>query len=188
MTTTHDARTARSGGHASRLGKYDLRVTARDAVDVVASAGGWLVDRAMAGWSVTVALPALCDPSSLRILGVTAPVAEDDDATAPLRSESLAASADALAVDEDLRRSLLHAAARHAAEVTLWGDASVAPDGFLPVRHVLSGAARAFKARALLAAGLDVPVGRAETFWTSTGALGDHSDLTPEVATSLAQR
>lgn len=53
--------------------RYRLDVVAASAVDVVQSAGGWLYDRAMAGWEVTVLLPQGCNTRSLRILGCAPP-------------------------------------------------------------------------------------------------------------------
>jgi len=50
--------------------RYRLDVVGGSAVDVVQSAGGWLYDRAMAGWEVTVLLPHCGDSRPLRILGV----------------------------------------------------------------------------------------------------------------------
>ena len=52
--------------------RYRLDVIAASAADAVHSAGGWLYDRAMAGWEVTVLLPQSCDSRPLRILGVGA--------------------------------------------------------------------------------------------------------------------
>jgi hypothetical protein len=175
----------------STLGKYHLQVTARDAADVVRSAGGWLIDRSMAGWDVTVVLTEDCDTLPLRILGVNSRVEEpDDDTAAPLRSVSLAASAQAIADDEHLRTEVLRALRRGLGEVTIWGDdpAESIP-GVESVHHELSAAARAFKARALLAIGCVEPVGAVETFRGRTASLlADYSDLTPSVARSLAQR
>ena len=57
--------------------RYRLDVIAVSALDVVQSAGGWLYDRAMAGWQVTVLLPDGSDARSLRILGVQALDLED---------------------------------------------------------------------------------------------------------------
>ena len=50
--------------------RYRLDVVAANPVDVVQSAGGWLYDRMMAGWEVTVLLPDGFDTRPLRILGV----------------------------------------------------------------------------------------------------------------------
>ena len=63
------ARRHRADGECLR---YRLDVVAASAVDVVQSAGGWLYDRVMAGWEVTVLLPHGCDTRPLRILGVRA--------------------------------------------------------------------------------------------------------------------
>jgi hypothetical protein len=175
----------------STLGKYHLQVTARDAADVVRSAGGWLVDRSMAGWCITVVLTDDCDTAPLRILGVNSRVEQpDDDTAAPLRSLSLAASAQALSHDEHLRAEVLRVLRRGLGEVTVWGDDLGEPiPGVESVHHVLSAAARAFKARALLAIGIAESVDPVEVFrGRTTSLLAGYSDLTPSVARSLAQR
>jgi hypothetical protein len=145
----------------------------------------------MAGWDVSVVLTHDCDTLPLRILGVNSRIEQpDDDTAAPLRSLSLAASAQALADDDNLRAEIVRALSRGLGEVTVWGDVPVEPlPGVESVHHVLSAAARAFKARALLAAGLCEPVDRVETFRSrTTSLLAGYSDLTPSVARSLAQR
>ena len=149
-----------TGGH----GKYQLDVTARDVADVVRNAGGWLYDRATAGWDVTAEVTGDCDLTPLRILGVrTVRSNADDDATAPPRALALAASADAMAGSDPLRDDVLRALKRGLTEVTLWGDGGL-ERGVESVEHELSAAARAFKAHALRAAGVDEPVGPIETF------------------------
>ncbi len=50
--------------------RYRLDVVARDVSEVVRFAGGWLVDRVMAGWDVTVLISADEDTRPLEILGV----------------------------------------------------------------------------------------------------------------------
>src|ERR1700739_2914666 len=60
------ARATRADGECLR---YRLDVVAASAADVVQSAGGWLYDRAMAGWEVAVLLPHGGDTRSLRVLG-----------------------------------------------------------------------------------------------------------------------
>ena len=73
----HSRRQARYALHehpvltASACG-IDSTLLAGSAVDVVRSAGGWLYDRVMAGWEVTVLLPHGRDTRPLRILGVRA--------------------------------------------------------------------------------------------------------------------
>lgn len=149
-------------------GKYQLDVTACDVADVVRHAGGWLYDRAMAGWDVAVTVTGDCDLTPLRILGVRTERAtpEDDDATAPPRALALAASADALVATAELRNDVLRTLKRGVSEVTVWGESGVdgLDRGVESVEHVLSAAARAFKTHALRAAGVDEPVGDVETF------------------------
>ena len=96
-----------------------------------------------------------------------------------------------VATDPQLRDDVLRALKRGLTEVTLWGDSWQAglDSGAKPVEHVLSGAARAFKAQALAALGATDPVGPIETFRSRTTALlGGYSDLMPSAASSLAQR
>ena len=50
--------------------RYRLDVVAASVLDVVEAAGGWLFDRRMAGWDVTVLVPEEEDAHALRILGV----------------------------------------------------------------------------------------------------------------------
>jgi hypothetical protein len=150
--------------------RYRLDVVAASAADVVQSAGGWLYDRAMAGWEVTVLLPERCDARALRILGVR--VLELEAQLAALgtgsTSQSLAVSAEAFTADARVRDTVLQSLETGLTEVALWGQA---PQGW-PLRvnrtmtsgrHVLSAAARRFKGHALAAAGIpDVTVGPAE--------------------------
>jgi hypothetical protein len=165
---------------SGRHGKYQLDVTACDVTDLVRHAGGWLYDRAMAGWDVSVLLSREGDVTPLRILGLrTQRPALEDDSSAPARALALATSADALAANPLLREDVFRAMKRGLVEVTLWGDfaggqqrsdpgrrfgANGVDRGVESVTHVLSSAARAFKAHALRAAGLDEPVGPVETF------------------------
>ena len=50
--------------------RYRLDVVAADVADVVRCAGGWMYDRVMAGWDVTVLLADGADKRPLHILGV----------------------------------------------------------------------------------------------------------------------
>jgi hypothetical protein len=138
--------------------RYRLDVIAADAVDVVGSAGGWLYDRVMAGWEVTVLLPNSRNTRSLRILGVSAVDDESEFVEAALNSTSqtLAVSAAAFAVDARLRDKVLDSLDNRLTEVALWGDGwPLGVDrGLTKAQHLLSGAARRFKGAALAAAGM----------------------------------
>jgi hypothetical protein len=170
----------RARATSGRHGKYQLDVTACDVTDVVRHAGGWLYDRAMSGWDVSVLVSDAGDVTPLRILGLrTQRLESEEDPTAPPRALALAASANALAANSLLREDVLRAMKRGLVEVTLWGDfvggqersdpgrhfgASGFDRGVESVEHVLSSAARAFKVHALRAAGLDERVGAIEVF------------------------
>src|SRR6516225_6432663 len=94
ITQKGRVRSARATRADSECLRYRLDVVAVSAADVVASAGGWLYDRVMAGWEVTVLLPHGCDTRSLRILGVRV---LDPEARPDLKastSQSLAVSAE----------------------------------------------------------------------------------------------
>jgi len=135
--------------------RYRLDVVAASAADVVLSAGGWLYDRVMAGWEVTVLLPHSCDTRALRILGVR--VSDPEAAWGDTTGQSLAVSAEAFTADARVRDRVLKSLDDRLTEVALWGD------GWTPgvsramtrVQHVLSAAARTFKGHALAAAGID---------------------------------
>lgn len=173
------------------MGRYRLDVTACDVVDLVRSAGGWLFDRSMAGWHVNVEVTGGCDPCPLQILGVrVGPGEPEDDPSAPATSIALAASAEAVRADPRLRADVLQAMKRGLGDVLVWGSSW--PEGIdrgvEVVEHELSAAARAFKARALAALGSTEGVPPAEAFRGRIGLRAGYSDLTPSVATSLAQR
>lgn len=166
-----------AGGSASAAAdfvpSYHLDVVGIDIADIVESAGGWLFDRAMAGWDVRVTLTRDEDVRPLRILGVRT----DPRVPQPPPPVALAASVQALLDTPELGADLAVALRRRQAEVTVWGTARLAAldsgaRSVIPVRHVLSGAARAFKAQALVAAGLDARgVGAVEMFRTGNRSL-----------------
>ena len=147
------ARATRADGECLR---YRLDVVAASAVDVVQSAGGWLYDRVMAGWEVTVLLPHSCDSRSLRILGVRTSELDAEFALMGTgsTSQSLAVSAEAFTADARVRDKVLESLDNGLTEVALWGDGF--PLGvnraMTRAQHVLSAAARTFKGYALAAA------------------------------------
>jgi hypothetical protein len=163
--------------------RYRLDVVAANVVDVVRFAGGWLFDRAMAGWDVTVLVAGHPDGRPLQILGAQTRDLEHVLAAGEQwpRPQTLAVAADLFRCDSRVRRGVLQALDHGITEVTLWGetwpaelDASV---GW--VRHQLSAAAQAFKAQALAAAAMsETPVGSTETFRTGIMA-------SPSVAADL---
>ena len=134
--------------------RYRLDVVAASAGDVVSSAGGWLYDRVMAGWEVTVLLPHRCDTRALRILGVR--VADAGSGWDDTTGRSLAVSVEAFTADARVRDRVLTSLDDRLTEVALWGDGW--PPGvhraLTPAQQVLSVAARTFKGHALTAAGI----------------------------------
>jgi hypothetical protein len=142
---------------AGRVLRYRLNVVASSIDDVVASAGGWLCDRARAGWDVNVVVADGGDTRPLMMLGATA-LDLDDGFLSMVRSASrvgaLAVSADLLGADARVRDEVVRVLKRGLAEVTVWGNQWPAELGRQAdsVQHRLSGAARAFKSHAMAAA------------------------------------
>jgi hypothetical protein len=165
--------------------RYRLDVVAANPVDVVQSAGGWLYDRVMAGWEVTVLLPHRCDNRSLRILGVEVSDTESEFAAAAMgsTSQTLAVSAEAFAVDARLRDKVLESLNNQLTEVALWGQPQhgwpLGVDrGLTTAQHLLSAAARRFKGVALAAAGICCgPVDFTETLLCDAARVHRDSEL-----------
>lgn len=165
--------------------RYRLDVVASSVVDVVTFAGGWLFDRAMAGWDVTVLLTDHPDDRPLHILG--AKTLDLDGVLASVgthpRPQALAAAPDLLGSDPRVRSGVLQALDHGVTEVTLWGTTWPAEldDSVGRVQHRLSMAAQIFKARALSAAAAPLDsIGPVETF--RSGLLASRSvaaDLLP---------
>jgi hypothetical protein len=164
--------------------RHRLTVVGLSTADVVQSAGGWLCDRARAGWDVNVFLTDVfltdvfltdvfltgvsatdvlvtdpCDQVSLTILGATT-LRHDGDFSSLMRGISLggalAVSADLLSSDSRVRSGVVNALKRGLTDVTVWGTQWPAELGRQadPVQHRVSLAARAFKLHALVAADL----------------------------------
>jgi hypothetical protein len=148
--------------------RYRLDVVAPTVLDAVKFAGGWVYDRVMAGWDVTVLVGNQDDVRPLEILGAETLDLESvlgawEDRPHP---QTVAVAGDLFGVDPRVRQHVLNALEQGATEVTLWGDSLPAEldDSVDSVQHHLSAAARAFKARALAAANDTTSVGHTETF------------------------
>jgi hypothetical protein len=168
--------------------RYRLDVVASSVADVVRFAGGWLFDRAMAGWDVTVLLTdepvEQPDDRPLQILGAQTLDLESALASVQTRPrpQALAVAADLFGCDSRVRQGVLQALDHGATEVTLWGETWPAEldDSVGLVQHRLSMAAQTFKARALAAAGVpETSIGGAETFRSGTLACPSAADLIP---------
>ncbi|GAB3233401.1 hypothetical protein GCM10027535_42300 [Mycolicibacterium hippocampi] len=148
----------REGTDDGRLHRLRLMVPAAGIGEVVRSAGGFLCDRARAGWDVRMLLTSPCDTRALRILGIAAHEV-DADLVSVIRGltdgGALAVCADVLARDPDSRDEVSRLVSRGLADVTVWGRPTLGnlAQGLEPVTFPMSAAARAFKAHALLATG-----------------------------------
>ena len=153
---------------SARVARYETIVVSRDVADVVSYAGGWLCDRVRAGWKVTVLVPEPCDTRPLDVLGMQTRVLETE--LQPILNpapRALALAADILALDDRLRDYVSKVVEQGLIEVTVWGDCLAAglPHRLRPMRHRLSGAARAFKKEALTATARSTePLCEAEEF------------------------
>jgi hypothetical protein len=171
--------------HADGLDtRYRLDVIAPSVIEVVTHAGGWLFDRVMAGWDVSVYIADRTDVRPLQILGTQAH--DLDKAFVSLdqrpRPQALAVAAGLFANDLRARRAVLKALAHRLTEVTLWGEAQSAEldEGTKAVQHRLSAAARVFKAQALAAAETPKALcGFNETFRARLIACPAAADLVP---------
>jgi hypothetical protein len=163
---THSA--ARARARASTVLQHEMTVVASDVADVVASTGGWLYDRRMAGWKVNVLLADRTGERALRILGADVlDLSGDLEAITddPDRAATLAVAADVYAADRRVRQ-FVSSSDRRRAEVALWGDTGSLVEDVSAVSYRLSGAARAFKAQALLAVGVpSAPVASTEALF-----------------------
>lgn len=115
--------------------------------------GGWLFDRAKAGWDVTVFVADADDARPLRILG--AEIGDLDwGLEGPQRSPAALSVAAALyATDERVRRAVHGAFRRRAPEITVWGPGpplDLSREAVV-AHHGLSAAARTYKVHALAA-------------------------------------
>jgi hypothetical protein len=136
--------------------RYQVCVVAHDVGELVDLAGGWMCDRTLTGWDVSVAFSDPRDLRPLQILGVTTLVnhqrfasINDGGVTA-----SIAITPGIFESDNRIRGKVFRALDQGTVEVTFFGP-SIPSDlgGRLDRRqHRLSGAARAFKAHALAAA------------------------------------
>jgi hypothetical protein len=151
--------------------RYQLTVVAASIVDLVGSAGGWMCDKARAGWDVRVVLTDDQDTRPLAILGAS-PLDVDTELSHVMQMAShggaLAVSAGVLA-DDRIRAGVLGILKRGLTQVTVWGQDW--PTEFSrkanPVEHRLSSAARAFKTHALGAATVsESPIAGTETLFS----------------------
>lgn len=143
--------------------EYRVDVLGATAPDVVTACGGWLFDRTLAGWQVRVLLADGAGAEPLSILGVTVadlasnlPMLAAAGPASPYTSCTVAVAASLLARDGAVATAVAGAVEHGHAEILTWGEAPdwlqrVDADGLdlRPAHHRLSGAARAFKARAL---------------------------------------
>ena len=104
--------------------RYRLDVVSPSVPEVVKFAGGWLVDRVMAGWDVTVLVDGAQDLRPLEILGVDTQDLRGragDWADRP-HPQTVAVASELFSADARVRQGVLNALDQGLTEVTLWGE------------------------------------------------------------------
>jgi hypothetical protein len=139
--------------------RYQFQVVAANIADAVASIGGLIFDRAMAGWDVSVVVDGgtgrVIDDRPIRILGGRVVNRLQSRVGLPARPHTLAVATDVMVKSEAVRRQVLGAANDNGAEVLLWGRyrPTTVNGRFVATRHRPSAAAQVFKSQALAAGG-----------------------------------
>jgi hypothetical protein len=127
-----------------------LHVIAPNAADLIGSAGGWLCDRALAGWHISATLTDTGDTTerALNILGAALHYAAPEPQHLPYSIAIMTRPDANLSAILHFSPELL----RECHEVTILGTPCIAPvptaHRLRPIRHQVSVAARAFKAAA----------------------------------------
>lgn len=149
--------------------RYRVLAIATDLDDLLWFAGGWMFDRASAGWTVDVVVTSQhSDHRPLTILGANpihlTAITSPSESTPPLEVLIAVSSVHREGLSRDYAREAFD---RGNPDITIWGairDTDSAP--LRTVTHHLSPAARAFKIQALLAAGRRVDtVASTEQMW-----------------------
>lgn len=136
---------------------YLLDVFTSSVREVVADAGGWIVDRVLAGWTVTVITDAVEDDGrAAEILGIKVAMRSAIADSVRPYPYGIALTSTLYGTDARLRKCVTDALKRQNAEVSVIGkgfDGECDPR-LAPVTHRVSTAAQAFKTQALAATGL----------------------------------
>ncbi|MGE0218578.1 hypothetical protein [Mycolicibacterium sp.] len=154
--------------------RHRLVVAATAAGELVETIGGFLCDRASAGWDVSVVSDGACDVRALTILGITAQHGCADVAAVLAGipcGGTVAVSADLLVRDARVRAAVARLADDARTDVAVFGTAPAGLGAAQAVVHSPSLAARAFKRYALLAVDRNRgDAGPTETFYRWSGA------------------
>lgn len=136
--------------------RYRLHVAASNVIDLIAVGGGWLADRAMAGWDVTGFIADFDDDLPLQILGIDAVQFHPAlDLRALCAADSLAITPDVYDRESRVCTRVSRVVTRGEPGVIFLGGAPPPEVRGKPMRveHQCSLAAVAFKGHALAAAG-----------------------------------
>ena len=180
---------------------FRVDVVAFSVADLVKCAGGWLFDRAIAGWDVTVGVGDDQGVQALRILGLKAqPLESALESIISCPAPELAVAAEAWSCDRGVRDIVASALRNGNRTLVFWGDtgADELDRRLRMVRYQPSSAACAFKVHALAAAAVADDPGRVESFRSnrryvttdpeSSGATPDARQLSHGRAAALAHQ
>lgn len=170
--------------------RYRFDIVGRSVLDVVTAAGGWLYDRATAGWDVTVMILDALEDTDIRPLQILGARVLDLEWVLMQwehwpHPQTIAVCAEMFDGHARVRQGVIDALEHSSTEVTLWGDVPAELHRNVDARqHRLTAAARAFKAQALRAAGVDPaggPAGSAhiEIFRCGPACASVAADLSP---------
>ncbi|MBO0856534.1 MAG: hypothetical protein J2P18_22530 [Nocardia sp.] len=164
--------------------RYRLGVVAPTVAEVVGCAGGWLFDRGMAGWQVTVIVGDHTGARALQILGADVLDLEEALAATTRRPDldAVAITGEVFESDQRIRCGVLEVLELGDSELSVLGERcpSELARHVDIMQHRLSFAAQAFKSQALAAlGGSRTPVGALETFHTGAPVWAPPVDLVP---------
>lgn len=144
-------------GESVSANPYLLDVFTSSVREIVADAGGWIVDRVLAGWTVTVITDAVEDDlRAAEILGIKVAMRSSIADSVRPRPYGIALTSTLYGTDARLRKCVTDALKRQNTEVSVIGEGleGECDPRLSPVTYRVSSAAQAFKMQALAAAGL----------------------------------
>lgn len=154
--------------------RHEMDVITGSVLELVRCAGGWLFDRAMTGWHVTVLVDGDPDARPLNILGAQAVNLRSALSVRRRWPSTIAVHSELLRTDKAVHEHT-RIAGRERTEIILWGagDPGVLNNTCIDMKHKLSSAAVVYKVHALAAAAAPTEcVDRVEALRAVAGSRG----------------
>jgi len=168
---------------ATRLPRYRLEAVTSSIPDLIATLGGWLCDRAMSGWDVTVLSAGGQGAAAIAMLG--GHVGDLDTALASSArpfTNTIVIAADLYVNDPRIKRRVGQAIRGGQTEVVLWGSdwtADARSPQFIRVRHECTTVAHRFKRCALMSLNNEANVGPVEELYVVPTGHSQPTELGP---------